>query len=149
MPVATVLTAVVVVLAVASLSRADIDIVPAGSIWRFNDSGADLCAGRLFASVTLDDSMWRTGPGTLQTLLSLWRGSFAHAHDMLTMGTAPLGYGDNDKVTTISFGSGGIAALVNAKLFAFAELLTLWKPPFALVARRHEKVCDVLLPENY
>ena len=42
---------------------ADVDVIPAGSAWKYNDSGIDLCTGRAFASSALDDSTWKTGTG--------------------------------------------------------------------------------------
>lgn len=53
-------------------------LVPAGSVWRYLDTGAD--AGTAWTSLAYDDSGWRTG-------------------------AAQLGYGDGDEVTTVRYGS--------------------------------------------
>jgi uncharacterized repeat protein (TIGR01451 family) len=52
-------------------------LIPAGSAWRFNDTGTDL--GSTWLGSTFDDSGWSSGP-------------------------AQLGYGDGDEATVISFG---------------------------------------------
>ena len=49
--------------AVFAAAAADVDILPAGSLWRYNDSNADLCTNRQFASMTLDDGQWPAGAG--------------------------------------------------------------------------------------
>jgi hypothetical protein len=53
-------------------------LVPAGSVWRYNDSGTNLSTG--WRAVAYNDASWRTGP-------------------------AQLGYGDGDEATVISYGS--------------------------------------------
>jgi hypothetical protein len=53
-------------------------LIAAGSIWRYNDSGADL--GTAWRAVAYSDASWKTG-------------------------SAQLGYGDGDEATLISYGS--------------------------------------------
>ena len=42
---------------------ADVDLVPAGSLWRYNDSGVDLCTGRAFTTSAVSDTAWPVGFG--------------------------------------------------------------------------------------
>ncbi len=55
-----------------------VDLVPAGSTWRYLDNGSN--AGTAWRSPTFSDSKWKLGP-------------------------AELGYGDKDEKTVVSFGS--------------------------------------------
>jgi hypothetical protein len=66
------------VLAVSDGQTADQILVQPGAIWRYNDSGANL--GTAWRAVGYNDAAWLTGP-------------------------APLGYGDGDEATVISYGS--------------------------------------------
>jgi tetratricopeptide (TPR) repeat protein len=62
----------------AAAPRADSEVlVPRGSIWRYHDQGADL--GTAWRAPSFDDSSW-------------W------------WGLAPLGYGDGDELTVVSYG---------------------------------------------
>src|SRR5688572_6978419 len=53
-------------------------LIPAGSVWRYNDSGTNL--GTTWRGVAYNDSAWASGP-------------------------AQLGYGDGDEATVISYGN--------------------------------------------
>jgi VCBS repeat-containing protein len=57
---------------------ADQILIPAGAVWRYNDSGANL--GTAWRAVSYNDAAWPTGP-------------------------AQLGYGDGDEATVISYGT--------------------------------------------
>ena len=60
-----------------AVRSASVPLVPAGAVWRFNDTGTDL--GTAWREPAYDDSGWTFGP-------------------------AQFGYGDGDEVTTISYG---------------------------------------------
>jgi hypothetical protein len=72
-------------LALAGIGRADQTLVPAGSAWKYSDSGADL--GTAWRQVTYSDTAWASG-------------------------AAELGYGDGDEATTVSFGSNASAKYI-------------------------------------
>ncbi len=59
------------------VDRSTIELVPAGSTWRYRDDGSD--PGVAWREIAFDDSAWSQGP-------------------------AQLGYGDGDEATVVSFG---------------------------------------------
>jgi len=68
-----------------SVVRADVVLVPVGSVWRYLDNGSD--PGTAWRAAGFDDSAWSAGP-------------------------APLGYGDGDEATTVGFGPNASAKYI-------------------------------------
>ena len=62
----------------AALRSADQTLIAGGSAWKYNDSGANL--GTAWRAPAYDDAAWPAGP-------------------------APLGYGDGDEATVLSYGT--------------------------------------------
>ena len=62
----------------AALRSADQTLIAGGSAWKYNDSGANL--GTAWRAPAYDDAAWPAGP-------------------------APLGYGDGDEATVVSYGT--------------------------------------------
>ncbi|MFN0244996.1 MAG: metallophosphoesterase [Planctomycetota bacterium] len=64
-------------LRVGGTTTNDVDVLPAGSTWKYEDDGSN--QGTAWRAVLFDDSSWASGP-------------------------AELGYGDGDEATVVSFG---------------------------------------------